>query len=78
MVVGVNEFSAFNIITYKKAGNESFSDIDKRFGLKEGETEKLNSGKETNGTVFVKAEENKLKLYLIQQEESQKLEIIRR
>ena len=67
-----------NIITYKKAGNESFSDIDKRFGLKEGETEKLNSGKETNGTVFVKAEKNKLKLYLIQQEESQKLEIIRR
>ena len=67
-----------NIITYRKAGNEKFSDIDKKFGLAEGETEKLNYGKDTNGIVYVKAEENKMKLYLIQQEESRKLKILRR
>ena len=66
-----------SIIAYRKDRNESFSDIDKKFGLSEGETEKLNSGKETNGIVYVKAEENKMKLYLIQQHESQKLEILR-
>ena len=66
-----------NIITYRKAGNEKFSDIDKKFGLAEGETEELNSGKDIDGTVYVKAEENKMKLYLIQQEESRKLKILR-
>ena len=66
-----------SIIAYRKDRNESFSDIDKKFGLSEGETEKLNSGKETNGIVYVKAEENKMKLYLIQQQESQKLKILR-
>ena len=66
-----------SIIAYRKDKNESFSDIDKKFGLSEGETQKLNSGKETNGIVYVKAEENKMKLYLIQQQESQKLEILR-
>ena len=66
-----------SIIAYRKDRNESFSDIDKKFGLSEGETEKLNSGKETNGIVYVKAEENKMRLYLIQQEESRKLKILR-
>ena len=67
-----------NIITYRKAVNESFSDIDKKFGLAEGETEKLNLGKVGDGTVYVKAEENKMKLYLINQEEKRKLKILRR
>ena len=66
-----------NIIAYRKTNNESFSDIDRKFGLTEGETEKLNHGKEIAGIVYVKAEENKLKLFLIQQEESQKLKILR-
>ena len=66
-----------NIITYRQSDGESFSDIDKKFGLREGETEKMNSGKNTGGTIYVKAEENKLKLYLIQQKESQKLSILR-
>ena len=66
-----------NIITYRKAGNEKFSDIDKKFGLAEGETEELNSGKDIEGIVYIKAEENKMKLYLIQQEESRKLKILR-
>ncbi|MDR2879765.1 MAG: hypothetical protein LBV03_07625 [Fusobacteriales bacterium] len=36
-----------SIIICRKAENESFSDIDKKFGLDEDETEELNSGKGT-------------------------------
>ena len=67
-----------NVITYRKTEDESFSDIDKKFGLSEGETEKLNSGKVINGMVYVKAEESRLKFYLIQQGEKQKLKILHR
>jgi LysM repeat protein len=65
-----------NIIIYKKNKDETFSDIEKKFALNNGEIKKLNSGEMSGETVYVKAEENRLRLYLQEREEKQKLKIL--
>lgn len=66
-----------NIILYRKNKDETFADIEKKFDIKNGELKNLNPDENAGKTVFLKAEESRLRLYL-QQEENFKLKILHR